>query len=264
MDDHSQLRQLWSVVRSILGGESFSFSTIKLIIGLSGADLTALAHLEQFSGRKSATKSQLLSGVDTQVLSMDEPVLRRFICTVCERMLDEKPEIETSLLEFFRKLGWTFHQGQIVEVQVFDPSELPQLPPESHVDLLKAAARLRDGDLSGAISSACAAVESVTSSVYHARNLGNPNSASFQERVSSAFRELGVVAEIERQLVELGWQQPEAKQVAENVKGSLNHAANAMQSLRSKMGDVHGTKPILKPLAFDSIKWATLIVRLLN
>ena len=75
---------------------------------------------------------------------------------------------------------------------------------------------------------------------------------------------MGVVAEIERQLVELGWQQPDAKQVAENVKGSLNQAANAMQSLRSKMGDVHGTKPILKPLVFDSIKWATLIVRLLN
>jgi len=37
-----------------------------------------------------------------------------------------------------------------------------------------------------------------------------------------------------------------------------------MQALRSRMGDVHGTKPILKPLVCDSIKWAELIVRILR
>lgn len=93
MDHHSQLRQLWSVVRSILGDE-FSFSSIKTIIGLSGADLTALAHLEQTSGKNGATKSQLLSGIDTQVRSMGETDLRRFICTVCERVLHQKPEVD--------------------------------------------------------------------------------------------------------------------------------------------------------------------------
>lgn len=37
-----------------------------------------------------------------------------------------------------------------------------------------------------------------------------------------------------------------------------------MQTLRSKMGDVHGTKPILKPLLFDSLKWAGILVRTLT
>jgi len=46
--------------------------------------------------------------------------------------------------------------------------------------------------------------------------------------------------------------------------GSLNQAAYVMQTLRSKMGDVHGTKPVLEPLVFDSLKWASLIVRLLR
>jgi hypothetical protein len=37
-----------------------------------------------------------------------------------------------------------------------------------------------------------------------------------------------------------------------------------MQTLRANMSDVHGTKPVLKPLVFDSIKWAEILVRVLS
>jgi hypothetical protein len=37
-----------------------------------------------------------------------------------------------------------------------------------------------------------------------------------------------------------------------------------MQTLRAQMGDVHGSKPILKPLVFDVVKWAELFVRTLT
>ena len=49
-----------------------------------------------------------------------------------------------------------------------------------------------------------------------------------------------------------------------NFEGALNQGAYVMQTLRSKMGDVHGTKPILKPLVFDSLKWVELMVRALT
>lgn len=37
-----------------------------------------------------------------------------------------------------------------------------------------------------------------------------------------------------------------------------------MQTLRSKMGDAHGTKPVWKPLVFHALKWAELYLRILN
>ena len=45
-----------------------------------------------------------------------------------------------------------------------------------------------------------------------------------------------------------------------NIEGALNQGAFVMQSLRSRMADVHGTKPVLRSLVFESLKWAELIV----
>lgn len=256
-------RQAWSVVRSVLH-EKFHFGPIKAVAGRAGIDLTQMAHLEQTSGPATgASKSQLLSAIDQQVGEMDEQRVGQFLRIVTEEMLRRQPDVEPDLREALERLGWTLHEGHLVEVAVLDISDLPELPPDAHGDLLKAATRLRDGDLSGAVSAASAAVDAVTSRIYQIKNLGDPGSASFQKRVSRSLKALNTVGEVERQLIELGWEQQDANIFAENLRGSLNQAAFVMQTLRSKMGDVHGTKPILKPLVFDSIKWATLIVRIL-
>ena len=64
---------------------------------------------------------------------------------------------------------------------------------------MKAATRLRDGDLSGAVSAACAAVDAVTSKVYETKGLGDPGKASFQEKVSRSLEVLDTLGEIEKQ-----------------------------------------------------------------
>ena len=255
-------RQVWGVIRSVLH-EKFTFGQIKAIVGLAGLDPTRMAHLEQTSGAASASKSEVLSAIDKQVGEMDEHRFTQFSRIVTEEMLRRQTAVEAALRECLERLGWTLHEGHVVEVAVFDPSELPELPGGAHGDLVKAATRLRDGDLSGAVSAASAAVDAVTSKIYQQKGLGDPGHASFQERVSQSLRALNTVLEIERQLVELGWSQRDAKALADNIRGALNQAAFVLQTLRSRMGDVHGTKPILKPLVFDCIKWATLIVRLL-
>ncbi len=260
MDHH---RQAWGIIRSILH-EKCSFGSIKAISGRAGLDPTRMAHLEQTSGAASATKSQLLSAIDHQVAEMDEQRVSQFLRITTEEMLRRQPSLEADLRESLERLGWTLHEGSLVEVTILDISDLPELPSDSHGDLVKAATRLRNGDLSGAVSSACAAVDAVTSKVYQAKELGNSGDASFQEKVTRSLQALNTFGEIEQQLVELGWSQGDAQIFAKNVRGSLNQAAFVLQTLRSKMGDVHGTKPILKPLVFDSIKWATLIVRLLT
>lgn len=93
--------------------------------------------------------------------------------------------------------------------------------------------------------------------------LGDPGKASFQERCNRSVEAREVISETEQQLRALGWDDADVKPFAHNLKGAMNQGAYVMQTLRSNMGDVHGTKPILKPLVFDSLKWAEILVRTL-
>jgi hypothetical protein len=118
--------------------------------------------------------------------------------------------------------------------------------------------------LSGALSAACGAVDAVTTKIYAEKQLGDPGDASFQEKVKRSLGVQGTFTLLEEEVAELGWNPNDIKLFKSNLTGALNQGAFVMQKLRSEMSDVHGTKPILKPLVFDSIKWATLIIRMLG
>jgi hypothetical protein len=69
-----------------------------------------------------------------------------------------------------------------------------------------------------------------------------------------------VVPALEQQLRELGWLPADIRPFQKNLEGALNQGAYVLQTLRSHMGDVHGSKPILAPLVFDCLRWAELLV----
>jgi hypothetical protein len=144
--------------------------------------------------------------------------------------------------------------------EALEHGDLPDLPEASHEDLRKAAQRFRDGDLTGALSAACGAVDAATSQVYEEHQLGDPAKASFQERCKRAMAARGVVPKLDEQLAALGWSAADIVPFKKSFEGALILGAYVMQTLRSRMGDVHGSKPILRPLVFDSVKWAQLIV----
>lgn len=254
--------QTWNALRTVLQS-SFSFYDIKEIVGLAGLDLTSIAHLEQKAGG-GASKGQLMTGIDRIFGKVDEEGRRHFLAIVAEEVLRRKPETRESLLDYLSRLGWTLLENTLVPIDLFDPSELAELSSESRRDLIKAGQRLRNGDLSGAISAACGSVDSATSDVYASKGLGDPAAASFQERCKKALAARGVLPKIEKELAELGWDTSDITLFCRNFEGALNQGAYVMQTLRSRMGDVHGTKPILKPLVFDSVKWAQLLVRALT
>jgi len=257
-----QLFQAWNVLRTVLQN-TFSFYDIKEIVGLAGLDLSRIAELEQKAGGGSS-KGQLMTGIDRAFAELNEEERKRFVAIVAEEVLKRKPEARTLLGNNLSRIGWTLVGEAVLPIELFDLSELAELPSESLPDILKAAQRLRDGDLSGAISAACAAVDSATSSVFAESQIGDPTTASFQERCRKALLASGVVLKMEKELRDLGWDASEITLFRKNFEGALNQGAYIMQTLRSKMGDVHGTKPILKPLVFDSLKWAQLIVRALT
>lgn len=259
---HITYENLWGPVRSVLQ-DSFSFGDIKSIVGTAGLDITKIAHLNQ-AGFGGASKGQLMTAIDRVYTEMVPEEKKQFVTIAVEEMLQRKQGITERLDEVLSRLGWSIINGRLLPIHLLDRSELYEIPQEAQADLVKAATRLRDGDLSGAVSAACGAVDSVTGKVYRDKSLGDPGPAAFQERVSRSLDATGTLGAIESELASIGWEAGKAKQLAQNVRGSLNQAANVMQTLRSNMGDVHGTKETLKALVFDSLQWAKLIVGLLQ
>jgi len=254
--------QAWNALRATLQN-NFTFYDIKEIVGLAGFDLASISHLEQRAGG-GASKGQLMTGVDRGLRQFGDDSFKRFIAVVAEEILKRRPDSRDSLEDNLLRLGWSLSGNSVIPVEIFDTSILPELPPESQHDLTKAAQRLRDGDLSGAISSACGALDAATSEIYSSAGLGDPVKASFQERCKRSLEAKGVIPQMEQHLRELGWNEQEIKPFRKNFEGALNQGAYVIQTLRSNMGDVHGTKPILKPLVFDCLKWAELMLRALK
>jgi len=257
----SSTHHAWAAVRACL--QSFGFYDIKAVAGLAGLDLVAVAHLEQ-KPEKGATKGQLMTAIDAAFGKMSEVEKLRFLAILAEEILRRKPEAESQLSEYLSRLGWAFVEGTLVPLNVFSVEDLPEFPEKTRGDFLKAVQRFRDNDLSGAINAACGAVDTATAAVYEQANLGDPSNASFQERCKRSAAAKGVVPLLEDNLRALGWPDSEIVPFKKNFEGALTQGAYVMQTLRSKMGDVHGTKPISKPLVFDCLKWAELLVRSLT
>ncbi|MCB1958757.1 MAG: hypothetical protein KDG55_24045, partial [Rhodocyclaceae bacterium] len=74
----------------------------------------------------------------------------------------------------------------------------------------------------------------------------------------------GIFSAVSTDLKDLNWKESGIVPFSKNFEGSLNQAAYVMQTLRANMSDVHGTKPVLKPLVFDSVKWAQILIRILS
>lgn len=260
--DQPELGQAWNCARVVLG-DGFSFAEIKEIVGLAGLDLVRVSHLEQRSGG-GASKGQLMTAIDRSFGELDQTRQGRFVAVVLEEVLQRRPGAREELEHKLSRLGWTLNGDVAMPVHIFDLSTLSELPSVSHADLRKAAQRLRDGDLSGAIGAACGAVDAATAEAYASGALGDPTKASFQERCVRALEATGVLPTLEGELEELGWNAQDSNMLAKNMKGTLNQGAYVMQALRSGMGDVHGTKPILRPLVFDCLELARMILRALG
>ena len=252
----------WGPIRSTLT-EKFSFGDIKQIVGYGDLDMSLLAHLEQRPEHRSATKSQLLSEIDKQVGAMEDGRRNAFVSICCEEMMRRKPDVIEELDRVLSRVGWKFSGTSLIPTEIFDIGELTEIPQIAHSDIQKAASRLRDGDLSGALSAACGALDTVTNDIYARYNLGDTGSTSFQERIKKSLGALKVEDSLVRELIEIGWSEADCKQLSKNMEGSFNQAAFVLQKLRSDMGDVHGTKPVISALAYDAIKWSSLLLRIL-
>lgn len=249
----------WGPIRPFL--KKFTFSEIKVIAGLANIDMPKLAHLEQCQGKGSASKSQLLSGIDKQI---NENNSASVVAICCEEILTRNPYLKNELEDVLLRVGWKLSGTTLLPVEIFDSDELQKIPDLAHKDIQKAASRLRDGDLSGSLSASCGAIDIVANDIYQKFELGDHNKASFQEKIKKSIKAVGIRETLQSELEDAGWKENDITKLLENIIGSLNQAAFVMQKLRSGMSDVHGTKPVISAIVYDSIKWSLLVIRILG
>jgi hypothetical protein len=274
--NNNDINSAWAAVVPIL--RKLDFYDINSIAGLAGFDpiiLNRLGYYDLYKGQGTDT-NQLVTEIATHFFNFNDELKYRFLNIVIEEVLsgkyelnsndrNEKKNLKERLQCCLNRLGWQLIDNKVLPIEILDLSDLEELDPSAREDLIKAAERFRDGDLSGAISSACAAVDSVTERIYRDKSLGDVDkSQSFQERCKKALVATGVYTAIDNQLNDIEWKEGNVKGFLKNLEGSLNQVALVMQLLRSRMSDAHGTKPVIKPLVFDSIKWSQIIVRLLS
>ncbi len=269
--DTNNIDSAWAAISSIL--KEFDFHDIKDIVRLSGGiELNTLNGLGyDHNSWIKEHKGILISDIESCFLSLEDQKKSRFLNYVIEGIFERIGSLcnlnydpEERLKYYLSRFGWQLIHNKILPIEVLDLSDLNELDPSTHEDLIKASVKLRDGDLSGAISSACAAVDSITARIYSEKPLGDEKNASFQEKCNTALKGIGTWDAIDEQLKAINWKSQDITQFRENLKKSVGQAAYVMQTLRSEMADVHGTKPVIKPLVFDSIKWAQIIIRLLS
>ena len=169
MAEETTLNQAWGALRIVLR-DAFSFYDIKEIVALAGLDVTRLAHLVQRAGG-GASKGQLITALDGEIRQLDERTKAGVLTHIAEDIVRRRPDQNKCLDEYLEQLGWRFVDRRLLPIELFDIAELAELPDAARTDLVKAAARLRDGDLDGALTSACAAVDSVVNAVHAERGL---------------------------------------------------------------------------------------------
>ncbi|MBI1815615.1 MAG: hypothetical protein HYR72_11595 [Deltaproteobacteria bacterium] len=252
-----EIKRLYAAIRSEFS--DLPIQNARNIAAAAGIDMTRLP-----VGQAAQKRAAVLPAIDLAFGELDAKAQVTALCILAERVVKQNPEIAARVQEVLSRHGFQFLDGTFVPVALLDARESHYLPPSSASEIAKATARLVDGDESGAITAACGAVDLATQSAYHSLDLGDPGKVSFSAKVNTAFKRLCVFDDMEQAFVELGMSESDASSVVEDVRCATNRAAQALQTLRRSMGDVHGSKPALRSTAYDAIKWASAICALLD
>lgn len=183
---------------------------------------------------------------------------------LAEQIMSRREDYREEVTALLAHHGYQFIEQRFVPVGLFDEREARHLPAAAASELARAASRLSEPEgESGAITSACGAVDLVTSAAYEQYGLGKiPN--SFQGRVNTVMQRLQVFEEIERELIAVDVRPEDAKKIADDMRQSIKYAATALEVIRRTQSDAHGTKPVYRRLAYDALKWASAICGLLE
>lgn len=256
-----EISRLYGALRSELN--ELSVQNIRNTVAAAGINVSRItAKAEAKSGLGS--RAEVMPAVDRLFGELSTEAQVTALRILADQLVSKNPELEIGVQEILGRHGFQFVSGSFVPIGILDSRESAFLPQSSASEIAHAMARLIDGDESGAITSACGAVDLATQSVYRNRNLGDPGQSSFQTKVNTALRALGTFDKLRDEYAAVGLQPKDVGELVEHLRLATNHAAQSLQILRRAMGDVHGARPALRSTAYDAIKWASAICALLE
>jgi hypothetical protein len=253
-------RRLYGALRSELN--NLSVQDIRNTAAAAGFDVVQLpAQSEARTGLGS--RAEVMPALDRLFGEMSPQAQEAALRMLAEGLIAHGGSPAAGMREILGRHGYLFIEGSFVPIGLLDARERPFLPPTSASELARATARLVDGDYTGAITAACGAIDLATQDIYAQEGLGDPAKVAFAAKICTALKQRGVFEGLERGYAAAGMANPDALAVSENLRKATNHAAEALQTIRSKMGDAHGAKPTARKTAYDAIKWASAICGLL-
>jgi hypothetical protein len=208
----------------------------------------------------------LMQSLDPQFRSFSPDEKLRIIRVLAQQLMEENyPERAERVARLLRDHGFQFSGGAFVPVEFFDERVTRYLPESALSEISTALARLIDQDLDGALAAACGAVETAAAAVYRRRSLGDPaKEDSFQKKTMTAISASDKLSALPSELAGLGWDPKDADVLRKSLTSMLNQAAYVLQTLRSRMSDVHGAKPALESVVFDALKLASILASLME
>jgi hypothetical protein len=253
--------RLFGALRSELN--KLSVQDIRNTVAAAGFDVSQItAKSEARSGLGS--RAEVMPAVDRLFGQMSESAQETALCVIAERLIGRDPDLDASTQAILGRHGFLFVGATFVPVSDLDAQEARFIPPSAATELGRAMARLIDGDFSGAVTSACGAVDLLTQAIYGKYGLGNPAGLAFQAKVNTALQRQHVFENMANEFLDLGMKPVDASELVESMRKATNHAAQALQVLRRAMGDTHGSKPALRQTAYDAVKWSSAICGLLE
>jgi hypothetical protein len=233
-----RLGDIWGSLRGLVR-DTFSFAQIKDVVGASGLPIHTLAHLQQkFSG--GASKGQLLDAIDGLVAALDADARDRFVAACITEVLRRDNRVQPVLEELLRRVGWALHGDEPypLRLNIDLATTTTPLPAAVNTAIDTAIRRYRDGDMDGAMTAICGAVDALTLDVYQQTGLGDPHTAAFHERVSRSF---GTVEQRYRQdFSNAGMPAADVNLLWNNQRQSIAQAGYVLESLRRQFSDAHG------------------------
>jgi hypothetical protein len=258
---NEEIVRLYGALRSELN--KLSVQDIRNTVAAAGIDVTRItAKAEARSGLGS--RAEVMPAVDRLFGEIPPSAQEVALRILAERLIGKNEDLAKSVQEILGHHGYQYIAGSFVPVGLLDIREAQFLPALASAELARATARLADGDDSGAITSACGAVDLVTQQIYEKHCLGDPGKVAFQAKVNTALKQLCIFEDMEKEFQVLGMKPADASSVINELRETTNHAVQALQVLRRAMGDTHGSKPALRSTAYDTIKWASAICGLLE
>ncbi len=256
--------QIFKALYELLDG--LSDAQIQNIASVSGIRIPKVhpAYISPNTDAKHWTLSQVRIAFDRENQRSDGAavsVLRDMARALREQVGEE------ALQEVLRRGGFNFIDDKFLQLDVLDIRLLHSIPAFCHDDLKTAGFRISNRDYTGAITSACGAVDTLTNTVIERDGISirKHGEASFASKVNTVlFKHLKVHDEMRKNLIAEGKSPAEAGDSANRIRGEINQAAQRLQELRPRKADVHGRKSANEDTARETMALSLQICQRFN